>query len=333
MTIRTAAVVACLAMSAPALAADPVELRFGFPAPAASFVNTKAMTPWIADVEQAAAGTLKIKLFAGPTLGDFRTIYDRTLDGVADISFGIFGPLGGQFRQTAVSSLPFEAHNTSEAALAQWRLFEGGVIAKEFDKVQVLALFNFPSSGIHTKAPVIGLDVKGRKLSVSTREMAQLVGGLGAVPISMPPPDFYEAIGRGTTDGTVTAWTAVQTFKLHEVTRYHMEAPLGMSPAYVFMNKGVYAKLPAKARAAVDRFSGEPFTRRLGAVIDEEDAKIGKDVAAMPGHVVTQLPADQYETWRARIKTIVDTWLNETPDGANVLAAFRREIAKIRKGS
>jgi TRAP-type C4-dicarboxylate transport system substrate-binding protein len=327
------AVVSVAAVPVLACAAEPIELRFGFPAPATSFVNTKGMTPWIEEVEKASGGSLKIKLFPGPTLGDFRAIYDRTLDGVADVSFGIFGPLGGQFRQTSVSSLPFEARNTSEAALAQWRLYAEGVIAKEFEKVKVLALFNFPSGGIHTKAPVVGLDIKGRKFSVSTREMAQLVGGLGGVPISQSPPDVYESIGRGTTEGAIIAWTAVQTFKLHEVAKYHLEAPLGMSPAYVFMNKAAYARLPAGARAAIDRHSGEPFVRRLAVVMDQEDGQIARDVAAMPGHVVAQLPEDQYDTWRARIKQLVDTWVAETPDGANVLAAFRREVAKIRKGS
>jgi TRAP-type C4-dicarboxylate transport system substrate-binding protein len=332
MLHRTLAIAVIATVAAPVFAAEPVELRFGFPAPAASFVNTKGMTPWIEDVERAAAGTLKIKLFAGPTLGDFRTIYDRTLDGVADISFGTFGPIGGQFKQTSVSALPFESRTTSEAALAQWRLYQSGAIAGEFDKVKVLALFNFPAAHVHTKAPLKAFSLKGIKFSVSTKEEARVVSGMEGIPISMTPADVYEGLSRGTTEGVVIAWTAVQTFKLHEVTRHHVEASLGMGPAFVFMNKAAYAKLPAPAKAAIDRHSGEPFVRRMSAVIDQVAAGIAGQVAALPGHHVVQLPEDQAAAWRERIKPIVDAWAAETPDGAKVLAAYRAEIQKIRQG-
>lgn len=332
MAVRRLALLALLAAAGPAVAADPVELRFGFPAPAASFVNTKGMTPWIEEVEKAAAGTLKIKLFAGPTLGDFRSIYDRTLDGVADVSFGTFGPIGGQFKQTSVSALPFEARTTSEAALAQWRLFDHGVIASEFDKVRVLCLFNFPAAHVHTKAPLKAFSLKGVKFSVSTKEEARFVAALDGLPISMTPTDVYEGLSRGTTEGVVIAWTAVQTFKLYEVTKHHVEASLGMGPAFVFMNKAAYAKLPAEAKAAVDRHSGEPFVRRMSAVIDQVAAGIAGEIAAGPGHQLTLLPPDQLAAWRERVKPIVEAWVSETLDGAKVLAAYRAEIQNIRAG-
>jgi TRAP-type C4-dicarboxylate transport system substrate-binding protein len=290
------------------------------------------MIPWIEDVEKASAGTLKIKLFPGPTLGDFRSIYDRTIDGVADVSFGTFGPIGGQFKQTSVSALPFEARTTREAALAQWRLFEQGVIAGEFDKVKVLCLFNFPAAHVHTKAPLKAFSLKGIKFSVSTKEEARFVAALDGLPISMTPADVYEGLSRGTTEGVVIAWTAVQTFKLYEVAKHHVEASLGMGPAFVFMNKAAYAKLPAEARAAVDRHSGEPFVRRMSAVIDEVAAGIAGEIAVMPGHQLTLLPADQLAAWRERVKPIVEAWVAETPDGAKVLAAYRAEIEKNRAG-
>jgi TRAP-type C4-dicarboxylate transport system substrate-binding protein len=331
--IAVGLVVVAVGLPLVAGAAEPVELKFAFPAPPASFVNTKGMSPWIADVEKAAGDALKIKLFAGPTLGDFRVIYDRTLDGVTDISFGVFGALGGQFRQNSVSSLPFESRTTSEAGLAQWRLFATGVIADEFDKVKVLALFNFPSSHVHTKVPIKSVDdLKGLKFGVSSRETAQLAASLGATPISMIPPDLYMGVNRGTVDGVFTAWTAVQTFKLLEVTKFHLEAHLGMAPAFVFMNKASYARLPAQAREAIDRHAGEPFTRRLGKEVDQVDADMSREAAATPGHVVAEIPEDQVHQWRSRIKALVDAWVAETPDGANVLAAFRQEIQNIRKG-
>jgi TRAP-type C4-dicarboxylate transport system substrate-binding protein len=68
------AIALAAALPAPdvAYAADPVQLKFGFPVPPMSFVNRRGVTPWIKDLEAAAQGTLEIKLFAGPTLGTVR---------------------------------------------------------------------------------------------------------------------------------------------------------------------------------------------------------------------------------------------------------------------
>ena len=42
------------------------------------------------------------------------------LKGVADIGFGTSGTVGGQFRKTEVSTLPFETDNVRENAVALW---------------------------------------------------------------------------------------------------------------------------------------------------------------------------------------------------------------------
>jgi len=332
LRIRQCVAVSVVAAAAvPSLAAEPVQLKFAFPAPAASFINKQGMTPWIQEVEKASEGTLQIKLFPGPTLGDFRNVYDRTLKGVVDIAFGIFGPLAGQFRQTAVASLPFEANSSTEAALGLWRLHQNGTIAKEFDKVKVLALFAFPSAHVHTKSPVKSLaDLAGLKFSVSSRELGQIVVKLGGAPVSMPPPAVYQSVSRGLVDGAIIPWTAVRTFKLLEVTNYHVEAPLGVSPAYVLMNKEAYARLPQKAKQAIDRFSGEPFSQRLGKAADGAARAQSKQASTMAGQTVTTIPENELEEWKSRIKSVVDTWASATPNGPDVLAAFREEVRKIR---
>src|SRR5690242_14244976 len=127
---------------APAFAlAETVTLKFGFPAPPTSYVNTEGMTPWINDVEKASGGTLNIKLFAGPALGNFSNIYDRTVSDVAQISFGTFGAYASIFPRTQVSDLPFINDDTRQSSVALWRLYAKGLLNPEYDKVKVLALF------------------------------------------------------------------------------------------------------------------------------------------------------------------------------------------------
>jgi TRAP-type C4-dicarboxylate transport system substrate-binding protein len=325
-------VAALLAASAaiPARAEEPVTLKFGFPAPVTSYVNTEGMTPWLEQVEKASGGTLKIKLFAGPTLGTFRDIYERTLSGVSQISFGVFGPLASQFPRTQVTGLPFLSDNTKISSVALWRLYAKGLLKPEYDKVKVLALFNFPSSTLNTTKPVKTIDdVKGMKIAVSSRTLGEVAAALGGSPVTLTPTELYQGMSRGVVDAVFVAWTAVKTFKLDEVTQYHLEAPVGEAPAYVFMHKATYDGLPAKAKEAIDKLSGESFSERLGAnnqAADDEEAKV---VAAKPDQEVSRISQAQVSVWKARLKPVIDQWIKTTPDGAKVYSAYEDELKRI----
>lgn len=313
-----------------ARASEPVTLKFGFPAPVSSYVNTQAMTPWIREVEKASDGTLKIKLFAGPTLGTFRNIYTRTLADVSQISFGIFGPYAGQFPRTQVANLPFLSTDVKVSSIALWHLYASGLIKPEFGRVKVLALFAFPNALLNVNKPVKSLsDIKGLKLAVSARELGDVVAMLGGSPVTLTPSEIYQSLNRGVVNGAVISWTAVRTFKLNEVTKDHVDAPLGQFPAFVFMNKAAFAALPAKAKAAVNEYSGEPFSAMLGAANEGAARAEEKKVAAESGQTVSSLSRAQYKTWQTQVRPVIDAWVKHTPNGAQVLATYRQEIRKI----
>jgi TRAP-type C4-dicarboxylate transport system substrate-binding protein len=91
-----------------------------------------------------------------------------------------------------------------------------------------------------------------------------VVERLGGLPLAMPIIDIYEAVQRGTADGTTIQWTAFQPFKLAEVTSYHVDVFLGSQPSMVLMAKKNYQALPAQARKLIDDNSGEKQTRVFG---------------------------------------------------------------------
>jgi len=323
-----------LALCASAARAEPVPLKFAFPAPPQSLVHVWGSQPWMEAVQKDSDGTVEIKFFAGPALGNFHNIYDRLLNGVADIAFGTFSDLAGVFPRTSVSNLPFQAQTNAEAGLALWRMIEGGPLAEEYSKVRTLGIFTFPPSGFHTNKPVkSAADLKGMKLTSNSRVGSRIIELLGAAPVTLTPPEVYQTLQRGLAQGAVIGWSAFFPFKLQEVTKHHLEAPFGNSASYFFMNKDAYARLPEKAKRAFDRNSGEKFSRALGKASDRmlEDGRA--DVQKLPGHMVTVLDAEEAARWQLILAPMVDEWLKETPDGPRVLAAYREELAKIRRGS
>jgi TRAP-type C4-dicarboxylate transport system substrate-binding protein len=325
------AICATIALSSAAQAADPAQLKFGFPAPPQSFLKTKVFDAWVADANAAMAGAAEIKMFVGPVLGDFRNIYDRTIAGVADLSFGIFGPIGNQFPKTLVVSLPFETRDAIETSVVSWRLLASGLTAAEQSKVKSLALFSFPSASVHLDKAIAHVQgMKGLKLSVSTKLIGQVIENLGASPVAIPPTDTYQSLSRGVIQGIVTSWNAFQTFKLAEVTRHHIEAPLGASPAFLFMNKDSFARLPEAARKAIEARTGESLSRRLGVAVDQDEAANRNRVKALAGQTIAGIPAAEMGVWREAAQKAVDGWVADTEDGAKLLAALRAEVAKHR---
>ncbi|HLI22088.1 MAG TPA: hypothetical protein VKV32_13265, partial [Stellaceae bacterium] len=81
-----------------------------------------------------------------------------------------------------------------------------------------------------------------------------------------------------------------------------------------------------QAKAAIDKYSGEAFSDRLGLANERANREEAKRVASLPGQSVTNLSSEQYPLWEKRIQPVIEQWVKATPDGAKVLAAFREEL-------
>ena len=315
-----------------ARAAEPITLKFAHPGAPNGDVATQIIGPWVDQVNKEAAGIFHVQLYTGPALGQFPQIYDRVLNGVADIAFGLLGPLSRQFPKTSVASLPFETPDASVGTVALWRVYERGLLANEWQQVKPLTLMVFPNVVIHTKKPIQSLaDISGLKLSVQSRLLADTMHLLGVAPITLPVTELYESLDRGVVDGSVIGWPATRSYRVADVTNYHLEVPLGGEVTFVMMSNKSYEKLPEKGRAIIDRLSGGPWAAAIGKILDGDDEKESAAVAKIKGQTVAHLPQAEQAAWGARVAGVVEDWTKRTPDGAAVLAAYREEIAKLTK--
>jgi TRAP-type C4-dicarboxylate transport system substrate-binding protein len=147
----------------------------------------------------------------------------------------------------------------------------------------------------------------------------------------MTPAEVYSSLQRGLAAGVAITWPGVDTFKLGEVTKYHVDVPFGMSGGYYFMNRDSYAKLPADVRGAVDKHSGLAFAKMMSKAVETVDTESLDRVLALPNQTHVKLDAAAQARWKAKLQPMTDEWVKATPDGANVLEAFRVEVAKIRR--
>ena len=329
------AVTAMAGVSGAAFADEPITLRYGDPGPPTASIHTNLIAPWSEKVNKEGAGALDVKLFVGYSLVNMVNTVDRVADGVADLAFCILGPISSQFPKTLVATLPFEARNAHEAGLALQRLYEKGVIADEWKRVKPIAFGDFANLTYHTIRPVKTLgDLKGIKMSVQGRIEGQTLEALGGTPITLPINEVYESMKRGLVEGAAIGWPAAVDFKLTEIAKHHLHESLGAAEAVMIMNNDSYAKLTGKAKEVIDANIGTGYTNWFNQVIDDtEHRNVDKVEHEMKDQTVMELTDDERAIWKTRIAPVIDNWVKATPDGAHVLAAFRKELADIRAGS
>jgi TRAP-type C4-dicarboxylate transport system substrate-binding protein len=319
-------------LAAQAAAADPVPLKFANPGPPKGYVAVTFTDPWAERVNKAAEGSIEIKVFAGPGLGTYQNIYDRTLNGIADMAFGLLGPISSQFPRTTVPALPFATPSATAGSLAMWDLLSAGVLGAEWGRVKPLALMVFPNVAIHSRKAVAKLeDMHGLKISSQSRPVAEGIERLGAGPVTMAVSELYQSLQRGTIDAATIGWPAVAAYKLAEVSSYHVNVPLGSEVTFMVMNKDSYAKLPDKGRAVIDGEIGERFQRFIGQSLDELDDTESKETAAKPGQSVISLSPQEFERWKERTGPVTESWVKATPDGDRVLQAYRAAVKKYER--
>jgi TRAP-type C4-dicarboxylate transport system substrate-binding protein len=317
-----------------ARAQGPTAIKFAYPAPAKGWLYEKGVMPWVKKVEDSSGGLLEIKTYPGGAIANFRNVYDRLLNGVAEIGFGTFGVIEGQFPRTTVSGLPFLADNSTENSLAVWRLIANGTIGEEYARVKPLTVLSFGSSGLFLTKPIKTLDeLHGMKVLANGRSTSRIVSLLGAVPVTSNPAELYQSLSRGLAEGTAITFSAIEQFKLAEITKQHVDIPFGRTGGYFFMNKETFERLPDKAKQAIDAHSGEELTKILGKASDDQNDGDRATVLAQPGYTERPLSPAEVESLQKTLAPLTEEWVAATPDGAKVLAAFKAEVAKIRKGS
>ena len=144
----------------------------------------------------------------------------------------------------------------------------------EFKDVKVLWFWVHPPGHFHLAKKQVKVmeDLAGLKIRAATPMLTTMVKALGATPVSIPAPDTYTALERGTVDGTIFPWEAISSFKLAEVLRHHVVVGLYVAPLFTFMNQKKYDSLPPDLKKVIDDLSGAWGAEFNGTRLGQERA-------------------------------------------------------------
>ena len=240
-------------------------------------------------------------------------LMDQARDGVADIVWAVPTYTAGRYLKSEVFELPFMAINAKQGSQALWTYVQENAL-DEYKGIKPLFMHTTEGYVLHSSKPVTRMeDLKGMKIRTATRISARLVQSLGATPVQMPLPQVPDAISKGVVDGVLVPWEALPATKLHELVKYHLDAPLG-SPRFantIFafgMNQAKYNSLSPEQKKVIDANSGLEVSKWAGEVgfdsIVEPYSKMARD----RGNTITVLTTDELQRWEKASAGVDEEW-------------------------
>ena len=194
--------------------------------PSTHFFTVNGLNKYMKMVEERSKGRIKFEHYPGGQLGKQVDMIELVKNGVADMA--VVGPsyVSGKVPLSNVFDLPSIYPNSRVGAEAFWHLSQGILYDEEFKKHKIRPVFNMAynpndlfyntSSGNFITKPS---DIKGMRFRVPGVSAEMGIHGMGGAPVSIVPQEMYEAVYRGTVDGCVLAFEALDQYKMQEVVK------------------------------------------------------------------------------------------------------------------
>jgi len=282
-----------LALGMMATAVGATELKLADFQPPTHFIVDTTYGPFAKAISDATGGDTTVKVFMGGELGAGPAEqYNRVVDGVTDIAFGLPGYTASNFPLTLLNELPGVI--TADAG-TQAMMDHADMLAGEYKRVQLVGLWNnAPNLLLTASKPVRSMDdLKGLNIRVPSRNAGIIVQAWGANPVSMPAPEIYNAMQTGVIDGAMIDPTTLKSFKLAEVTKFVTQGmDTTISEFFLIMNRDSFDSLNETAQKAVLDAGREAALTSAAKWLDVANKSMA-DFAASEGKEVITLSAEE----------------------------------------
>lgn len=317
----------------PAISAaeKPINLRFAY------WMSTKhplhsVFEKYANEVKALTNGRVTITLYPGGALGGAMEQWDMALGGIADISFFMPGYTAGRFPLTTAFELPLIGGGTSTVNTAIAQEVFNEYLAREYEEAKMLFFFVSEPFTLHTtKQKVQSMaDLQGLKIRSAGAAQSNLVKELGGTPVTMPITEVYSSMEKGVLDGVVTAFTAMVSYRLYEVSKYSILAGLTASPMAVAMNKKKWESLPKDIQAILDNLRMR-YAFECAAKYDMDRIDAIKEGQAKGKEIYPLSPAE-LANWEKQLAPLYEGWVKDMKakglPGGELLGAIRHVKGK-----
>jgi TRAP-type transport system periplasmic protein len=314
-TTTTKAAVTTTAAPTTSAAPKVFNLKFAYHTPPAASLVGAYLNPWVAAVEQATNGQVKITSYGGETLVKEADEFDAILSGLCDMALIDTSETPGRFPTTEFDTLPYIFPDAGTGAKIEWDILQK-YSTTDLKDVKVLAVAVIaPSNYIGNKQAQNVSDFKGLRIRASGKTEGWTIEALGATPTDVATSDLSTSMERGLVDGAFLSYSFMLSMGIKDVAKYRTECSLFYRAWPIMINKKVWDSMPKNVQDAIMSVSGPTNSATYSAANEKEAAGakgaiMGSDKASGKGPIYT-LTAEQLGSWKAAVLPVWDRWSNE----------------------
>ncbi|WP_149541158.1 TRAP transporter substrate-binding protein [Siccirubricoccus phaeus] len=203
--------------------------------------------------------------------------------------------------------------------------------------VELLAIYTYPAQVMFCQRAFSGLgDLAGRRIRVSSVAQAELVTGLGGIPILLPFAEIVSAMRAGIAECAITGTLSGNTIGLHEITTHVSRVAITWGISLFAANQTAWARispeLQAKLQAGLRELQEEIWQAAARETEDGLLCNAGGE-ACRGGRrgrmtVVEDSAADRALRAQLLRDTVLPMWIQRC--GPDCAEAWNRYIAPVR---
>jgi C4-dicarboxylate-binding protein DctP len=329
--ILAVASIAALALAGPALADDPIVIKFSHVV-ATNTPKGLAAEKFKELAEKYTNGKVKVEVYPNSQLYKDKEELEALQLGAVQMlapSNSKFGPIG--VREFEVFDLPYilpdlpTLRKVTDGPL-------GAKLLKLLDSKGMTGLAywdnGFKQMSANKKL-LMPADYKGVKFRIqSSKVLEAQFRSLGSIPQVMAFSEVYQALQTGVVDGQENTWSNIYTQKMHEVQKYITETNHGYIGYVVVTNKKFWDGIPADTRAQLDKAMKEATAFGNGQSAKENDEAKAEIVKSGKSEIIKLTPEQDaamrkavepvYKDVAGRIgQPLIDEFLKETRGATN----------------
>lgn len=300
--------------------------------------NAIYLQSWIDKVAEVTDGHVKITLYDNATLSAATDIGDNVKGGSVDIGWLYTSYYAGQFPLSDVINLPMQGFGDPVVSTnVLWALHDKySEVEQEWGDFKLLMLYGNPGMIFASaEKPITCVaDLKGMAIRCPSGAITDVLTAWGAAPVTMPPPDLYEAIEKKNINGYIFEPAGICNFSLEEITKYYTDLALYDGPFALIMNKDKWDSLPDEYKTAIESVSGKEASLGAAQAFAEDVAAKRQQIIDAGGEFVTVSDEAQAE-FAVAADAYAETWVQQqTKDGFDAAAyladakAFAEEYSK-----
>jgi TRAP-type C4-dicarboxylate transport system substrate-binding protein len=294
---------------------QPIKLKLG------TFVGVKGLHAdvinyFTSEVKKRTNGRVEIETIWSEGLAKVMELPDAVRLGTADIAYLLPAYKIETYpflSTTMVVHFSIEVPVTKDINLKGLKVYRQ--LAEQFPEVKdelrkqnqvLLGTFTYEPETVLSRKQISSLSqMKGWKVRTWGFMTPKIISAIGAVPVSIPAVETYDAMSKGVADGTIATLETTHRYKYTEVAKYWCENLTRVIPAWPFVygmtaNLDVWNKLPKNFQDIMLKV-GEEASGKHGEWIAESAPVYLKELTGQRGMVLYKVPDAEIEALRTKM--------------------------------